>query len=149
MVSLLVWITSFFLLSFSVFVLGNNGYGQLGMGRESDFSVPTLLKFDRAVDLIACGLMHSAFGSFSWCCFCFAFSVCSESFVVLVTRDGNLYTFGRNMEGQLGLGDTTDRLTPSFVSSVPKNCRIESLTLGSYHSVSNKKKKKKKGKTSF
>ena len=63
--------------------------------------------------MIACGLMHSAF----------------------VTRAGSLYTFGRNVEGQLGLGDTKERTTPSFVHSVKQGTRIDTLTLGSYHSV--------------
>ena len=36
-----------------------------------------------------------------------------------VTADGSLYTWGKNHNGQLGLGDTVDRDTPQKVEGLP------------------------------
>jgi len=35
---------------------------------------------------------------------------------MVVADDGKLFTFGRNQNGQLGLGDTHDRLKPELVT---------------------------------
>ena len=43
---------------------------------------------------------------------------CGDSHCLVVAREGKLFTFGRNQNGQLGLGDTEDRLTPMLVSSL-------------------------------
>ena len=37
---------------------------------------------------------------------------CGDMFSLALTATGSIYAFGRNDAGQLGLGDTTDRLKP-------------------------------------
>ena len=35
-----------------------------------------------------------------------------------MSADGRVFVWGRNTEGQLGLGDTTDRTTPTVVTAL-------------------------------
>jgi len=73
--------------------------GRLGTGREDSYPtavrVPPIpgLKENRIVK-VHCGGSHS----------------------MALTDDGKLYTWGRNREGQLGHGDTRNRLRPTLVS---------------------------------
>jgi hypothetical protein len=93
----------------AVLVFGSNAYGQLGIG-AANVSVFTLLPFKHTVKAIACGLMHSA----------------------VVTDAGELWTWGRNMEGQLGLGDRKERSTPCRVTY---NRTVADVSCGNYHTL--------------
>lgn len=56
------------------------------------------MKFSAAgqLDSIACGRLHNA----------------------MLTENGDVYTWGSNFFGQLGLGDAKDRKEPTFVSQI-------------------------------
>ena len=43
---------------------------------------------------------------------------CGFGHSVFVTKDGDVYACGYNNNGQLGLGDTTNRATPSLIGSI-------------------------------
>jgi alpha-tubulin suppressor-like RCC1 family protein len=43
---------------------------------------------------------------------------CGDSHCLVVAHEGKLFAFGRNQNGQLGLGDTQDRLTPELVGGL-------------------------------
>merc|ERR1719278_1699662 len=79
-----------------LYTWGNNSKGQLGLGRNSDmvFS-PTLVESLAGVPVagVACGGNHT----------------------LVVTRSGAVFAWGSNNHGQLGLGDTTDRMWPTQV----------------------------------
>ena len=47
---------------------------------------------------------------------------------------GDVMAWGRNNYGQLGLGDTTDRNTPTKVSSLA-DANVTSIATGGYHSA--------------
>jgi hypothetical protein len=49
---------------------------------------------------------------------------------LILKSNGQVYSFGRNLEGQLGLGDNTDRNTPTFVAS-----GVVKISCGEYHSM--------------
>lgn len=84
-----------------VFMFGSNNWGQLGLGHENNVDKPSCVKSIKheKVRLIACGRYHT----------------------LLATERGNLYSFGCNSDGQLGLGDDA---TKSFYSLPVK---IESI----------------------
>lgn len=71
-------------------------FGRLGHGECGDVFVPRPIEFfeGRRVAAVACGDTHT---------------------LVVTEGDGALYTFGRNQNGQLGLGHTHDCLSPQPV----------------------------------
>ncbi|CAB3376988.1 Hypothetical predicted protein [Cloeon dipterum] len=80
----------------SVFSWGENTYGQLGLGTAEPIKVPTKisgpLEHKRVVQ-VACGIDHT----------------------LALTSEGEVYAFGRNDTGQLGLGTTDDHWLPQKV----------------------------------
>ncbi|XP_075679422.1 RCC1 and BTB domain-containing protein 2-like [Dermatophagoides pteronyssinus] len=81
----------------TVFALGDNRYGQLTGNLHSSYNelVNTAVNNDlNNVKIIACGGAHS----------------------LALTNTNQIYSWGWNEYGQLGLGDTNDRRTPSLVS---------------------------------
>ena len=71
---------------------------------------PTKLNIPHRITQIACGLHHS----------------------VLLSSTGEVYTFGSNQHGQLGLGDFVIRETPCLVNV---NSTIVQISAGSNHTV--------------
>lgn len=71
---------------------------------------PTRLNLPYRVSQVACGLHHS----------------------VLLSSHGEVYVFGGNQHGQLGLGDFVIRDVPT---QVPLNCKIIQIAAGSNHTV--------------
>lgn len=85
-----------------VFSWGKNSFGQLGLGNCEDVNSHTpmeVLRFgthDKKAVLVSAGDMHSA----------------------VVTRQGNMYTFGHNRWGQLGLPrDKTHVCIPTLIAA--------------------------------
>jgi alpha-tubulin suppressor-like RCC1 family protein len=68
--------------------------------------------------------------------FFYNLSICF-SFVwvtVLLTTDGQVYTFGSNSYGQLGIGDLSSRGSPNLVK-MPSAVTIAMIAAGSHHTV--------------
>ncbi|PON33019.1 Regulator of chromosome condensation 1/beta-lactamase-inhibitor protein II [Parasponia andersonii] len=88
-----------------VYAFGGNQFGQLGTGADQAESLPKLLDppclEGKNAKMVSCGARHS----------------------IISTEDGQLFSWGWNKYGQLGLGDSVDRSTPSQVSItvMPKN----------------------------
>ena len=75
-----------------VWTWGKNSYGQLGNGRTSDSSTPVRVKVNSSTYLtdiiyIDTGFEHS----------------------LAIDSQGNIWVWGRNTQGQLGLDDIDDR----------------------------------------
>lgn len=86
--------------------------GQLGRGNKDTSTGPVLVQFPRNVKVtsIAAGFAH-----------CLAISGSSYAPLVTftyprVTDKGELFTWGWNSDGQLGLEDTEDRTTPTIIA---------------------------------
>lgn len=80
-----------------VYSFGDNGFGALGIGNYDDKNIPTLINFDfdgMPVDIRA-GDHHS----------------------IIFTDTNKVYSFGRNDDGQLGLGDTVNRNIPTLIEN--------------------------------
>ena len=71
---------------------GWNKWGQLGIGRQGDVCVPVEVEgLQQPISLLACGWRHT----------------------LALTASGELYSWGRNCSGQLGIGSLEDKCAPS------------------------------------
>ncbi|KAJ0408548.1 hypothetical protein ATCC90586_009266 [Pythium insidiosum] len=105
---------------------GRNDYGQLGLGRATNsastngqlqqqrFPVPQLIEDLEGKEIVrfACGCYHT----------------------VAVSDNGVLYVFGRNNHGQLGTGDTNERLYPYPIDDFVGK-RVAMVAAGFYHTL--------------
>ena len=57
------------------------------------------------------------------------FSSTNKSFGAACDRDGRVYTWGANQQGQLGTGDTKDKEQPVYLQAL-KRKRISNLAVG-------------------
>ena len=98
-----------------LFAFGFNGYGQLGLGQlvldddNVNRNIPTLLMMDKEIQQIICGWNHT----------------------FILRNSGELFAFGCNVRGQLGLGDDKDRYKPTLVM---QDNRIRQIICGDHHS---------------
>jgi RCC1 and BTB domain-containing protein len=115
-----------------VFVWGWNEKGQLGLGHKEHQHVPVALDAlsEHTITSIACGSNHSlalssehfVFLFFVLCCAFFslvltAFCLISLfSFFFSLSAKGQLFAWGYNTCGQLGIGNKEDQLSPVAVS---------------------------------
>jgi Regulator of chromosome condensation (RCC1) repeat len=60
-------------------------------------------------------------------------SLCTHNSII-ACADGAVFAFGRNDSGQLGVGDTTDRMTPARVEGL-RGHRTVALACGQYHTA--------------
>ncbi|KAK3119013.1 hypothetical protein QOZ80_9BG0712360 [Eleusine coracana subsp. coracana] len=108
--------TLFLTQSGRVFATGLNDFGQLGIGSSVTHTLEPveILGIQEKVVEIAAGNHHSC----------------------AVSEDGNLFIWGRNSSGQLGLGKSAGKLvsTPTKVDYLA-DCRIKMAALGSEHSI--------------
>ena len=88
-----------------VYAWGSNELGQLGLGytNESENNPKlVILPNNVSVKQISCG----------------------KDFSLLLTTDGNIYSFGRNKHGQLGLNSPFDVMVPTLISTSNKFTEI-------------------------
>ncbi|XLS52130.1 hypothetical protein HN51_012807 [Arachis hypogaea] len=81
-----------------LFGWGWNKFGQVGVGHNFDCCCPMQVKFpqEQKVSEVACGWRHT----------------------IAVTQSGNLYSWGRGANGQLGHGETIDRNCPMIIEAL-------------------------------
>eukprot|EP01125_Pyxidicula_operculata_P004047 TRINITY_DN1574_c0_g1_i3.p1 TRINITY_DN1574_c0_g1~~TRINITY_DN1574_c0_g1_i3.p1 ORF type:complete len:2540 (-),score=589.38 TRINITY_DN1574_c0_g1_i3:112-7731(-) len=99
----------------ALYAFGSNSYGQLGLGpSKEDFAVPQCVEFlsDKKVVKVATK------GYFS----------------LAITDEGQLYSFGENSYGQLGLGHKENQTLPQLVASLSGK-RVIDASAGMFHSI--------------
>ena len=80
----------------SIFGWGDNDYGQLGLGDNNDRNAPTQPPNTGANwQAVSCGGYH----------------------ILAIKTDGSIWSWGRNLNGQLGLGDITQRNSPTQIGT--------------------------------
>ncbi|XP_065644177.1 RCC1 and BTB domain-containing protein 1 isoform X3 [Hydra vulgaris] len=141
---------------------GHGGYGQLGHTSEEK-SKPVLVYMQKKVIQVACGSYHSialtedgevyAWGSNN--CGQLGLGIsnnqatpkrvslipskkivsvsCGQSFTVMLTTDGELYSWGYNGNGQLGIENNTNQLQPVRVTGSLIGKFIEKIVCGMAH----------------
>ncbi|PSC72205.1 ultraviolet-B receptor UVR8 [Micractinium conductrix] len=97
-----------------LFSWGWGDFGRLGTGDCRDVFIPAPLPAlsGRVVASVACGDTHT----------------------VVATDSGELFSFGRNQNGQLGLGSIQDTLSPQPVTAL-QGKRVVRVACGAEHSV--------------
>ena len=78
------------------YVWGWNEYGELGLGDTNNRSSPTLFSLpnDERISFITCGF----------------------DYTIYLTENNLPYVWGDNYYGELGLGDTNNRFTPTLLN---------------------------------
>lgn len=94
---------------------GSNAYGQLGLGDNRDRNSMVLVELSRRERITKVSL--------------------GEAFALALTARGQVYTWGRNSQGQLGLGDVQDRSSPALVSSGIGTETIVEIAAGAQHAI--------------
>ena len=92
-----------------VFSVGDNEFGQLGLGHNSNQNVLKEISNIPPIKIISC---------VSYCCY-------------LIDFEGNLWSFGYNVFGQLGHGDRANKNTPKIINILKD---IQQISCGSYGS---------------
>eukprot|EP00002_Diphylleia_rotans_P007162 TRINITY_DN1666_c0_g1_i3.p1 TRINITY_DN1666_c0_g1~~TRINITY_DN1666_c0_g1_i3.p1 ORF type:complete len:403 (+),score=74.74 TRINITY_DN1666_c0_g1_i3:72-1280(+) len=97
-----------------LYTWGRGAHGQLGHGATADQSHPTLVETlkDKKIVRVSCGSNHTA----------------------VVTDKGELYTFGKGVDGQLGHGDIGNRSSPLPVKGL-KDHKVVDVACGYDHTV--------------
>ncbi|KAE9592053.1 putative regulator of chromosome condensation 1/beta-lactamase-inhibitor protein II [Lupinus albus] len=98
-----------------IYAFGGNQFGQLGTGSDQTETSPRQLEASRFENkrssIVSCGARHSA----------------------LLTDDGQVFAWGWNKYGQLGLGDSIDRNIPCQVPIT--GCRPRNVACGWWHTL--------------
>ena len=84
----------------TLWMWGENARGQLGQGNLTSYSSPVQVGTDTNWAYVSCGGAGAVGATYA------------------ITTDGKLYSWGENSFGELGLGDTTDRLLPVQVGAL-------------------------------
>ena len=97
-----------------IHAFGWGDFGRLGSGDCRDSFVPTPIQ----------GLSNKTVTSIS----------CGDTHTLVATAEGELYSFGRNSSGQLGLNSTDDALLPQRVEALAGKV-VSKVACGAEHSV--------------
>lgn len=91
--------TAFITKEGNIYTCGSNENGQLDLGLQIHSSnKPLQIRGFNKVKQVACGMFHTAF----------------------ITESGEVYTFGSNSDGELGLNNVTDKYIPTLIPSFNK-----------------------------
>lgn len=82
-----------------VYAWGYNGMGQLGHGNTTQMNIPMQIQYFNTNSIKIVEVYANYYSS--WC----------------LADNGDLYSFGDNPDGQLGVGSTTDQYTPTLCQS--------------------------------
>lgn len=95
-----------------VYSFGSNDYGQLGRKDNESKSIPKLISgLNDRITAIAAGARHT----------------------VLLTAEGEVYTFGEGRLGQLGHGDNKNKSVPTLLSGLQE--QITAVSAGAFYTV--------------
>jgi len=100
----------------NIYTWGYNSNGQLGIGSLSQQTTPQLVAKPSGVT--------------SWTAVCSGFN-----FILALGNDGNLYSWGQNTNGQLGINSTVDQTTPHLVNKPFGVTGWTTLAAGGNHSL--------------
>ncbi|KAH3743549.1 ultraviolet-B receptor UVR8 [Pelomyxa schiedti] len=93
---------------------GGNDCGQVGTGNKQPVAEPIFIQIlrDQLISIIACGRHHT----------------------LALTDHGEIFSWGQGNAGQLGHGNTVDRLTPTPIEFF-RGCPVHMIACGNGHSM--------------
>ena len=107
-----------------VYTWGNNTYGQLGNGTANDSNVPICISDISGNILNGKKIVQISAG---------------DRHTIAMDKEGKVYTWGYNEDGQLGDGTTKNSNIPICISDISDNIlndkKIVQISAGYYHSV--------------
>lgn len=83
---------------------GWGDFGRLGHGDCRDMFVPTPIPTLSGIPVVA--------------------AACGDTHTLVLTEAGEVYSFGRNQNGQLGTGTLTDALVPQLITALQVRCCV-------------------------
>lgn len=130
-----------------IYAMGGNSFGQLGLGTKKSCSRPEKLNFEGFAAKIACGSHSAAITDkgvlFVWGTGVFgeylvptrlSVTACKEvsiggNFGMALDVNGELYSWGANSNGELGLGDFEPKIAPTLVTNL-RGKAVKKLSCG-------------------
>lgn len=100
--------------SLTVYSWGWGDFGRLGHGNSSDLFMPQPIKGLQGIEIKQI--------------------VCGDSHCLAITRDGQVKSWGRNQNGQLGLGNTDDALVPRTIYAF-QGIAVKMVAAGAEHTA--------------
>jgi uncharacterized repeat protein (TIGR02543 family) len=112
----------------NIYSWGKNNFGQLGIGNTNDTNKPTKISnLSNLADPVVKLYTSKSFDELT---------LRNEPFVVAQTKANKLYSWGRNNNGQLGLGNFSDTSTPSLINiNFNSGEEIIDISLGTSHAL--------------
>nr|QBK90128.1 MAG: regulator of chromosome condensation protein [Pithovirus LCPAC102] len=96
-----------------LWAFGDKNYGQLGLGDikyDIDIDIPTKIPFNYKVKSVSCGNIYTT----------------------IIDENNEIWSFGCNRDGQLGLGDTDNINIPTKIAF---NDKVKSISCGKQHTL--------------
>ena len=130
-----------------VLAMGGNSFGQLGNGSKKSCSKPERVLIEGSAVKVACGSHSAAINDrgllFVWGTGVFgeyltptrlSIGMCKDisiggNFGIALDLNGELYSWGANSNGELGVGDNEPRLSPTLVTQL-KGKHVKKLSAG-------------------
>ena len=97
-----------------LYAFGEGRRGQLGFGMRKSIRLPAIVPFfkSKRPRHVCCG----------------------EEYTIVACDDG-VYSFGIGEDGQLGLGDTEDRTSPTKITSIKNPQQVDFIVSGTHHNL--------------
>ena len=103
--------------------MGNNSFGQLGLGDKQNRLIPTLLLLPNNIGpkLVSCRSVS-----------CRSVS-CGFKYTMIIDTDDNIWVMGSNEYGELGIGKSVS--TPTLLPTLLPGIKGRLISCGSSHTV--------------
>ena len=119
-----------------LYSFGKNKYGQLGLGDIDNKDKPTKIKCSRSLKGISGIKTKDPFGILSFNNIKAKFISSGGYHSLIIDENNDIYSFGYNKYGQLGLGNNINRNIPEKIPIIDTNIiKVKAISAGKFHSL--------------